>query len=152
MPFDVDRFERAAFEPRRAVVPVDALAGFFAEGEPAEWHVRGLNSHELHRALEASRRQNSVESIVKAIAATGDQAAAVRRALGLSGDTPGEVAKRLEMLVMGSVAPTIQLPIAVKIAETFPIEFLTLTYKIGELTGQGYELVKPAAASQPTTA
>jgi hypothetical protein len=152
MPFDVERFERAKFEPRRERVPVEALAGFFGPDEAPEWEVRGISSAELHRALEASRRQGSVESIVKAIAASGDQALAVRKALGLTNDTPGEIAKRLEMLVLGSVAPRIELPAAVKLAESFPIEFLSLTNKISELTGKGADLVKPAAASQATTA
>jgi hypothetical protein len=152
MPFSAERFERAKFEARRQRVQVDALAAFFDDGEPAVWEVRGLSSAELHRALEASRRQDSVESIVKAIAASGDQAEAVRRALGLSKGTPGEIAKRLEMLVMGSVAPVVELPIAVKLAEAFPIEFLSLTNAITELTGKGFDLVKPEAASQPTTA
>jgi hypothetical protein len=152
MGFAADRFERAAFEPRRLAVDVDALAQFFDDGEKPVWEVRGLSSSELHRALEAGKRQGSVEQIVRAITATGDQAAAVRAALGLSKDTPGEIAKRLEMLVMGSVAPVIELPVAVKLAEAFPIEFLTLTNAISELTGQGYDLVKPAAASQPIPA
>jgi hypothetical protein len=150
MPFAADRFEAAKFEPRRTRVPVPALASFFDEGEPAEWEVRGLNSVELHRAIDASNRQSSIESIVRAIAAKGDQADAVRRALGLTKDTPGEIAKRLEMLVAGSVAPTITLPVAVKMAEAFPIEFLMLTNEISALTGKGADLVKPEAAS-PTT-
>ena len=152
MGFQADRFERAQFEPRRASVKVEALAAFFGEGEPAVWEVRGLSATELHRALEASRRQDSIESIVKAIAASGDQAEAMRRALGLSKDTPGEIAKRLELLVMGSVAPVIELPVAVKLAGAFPIEFLSITNTISELTGKGFDLVKPGAASQPTTA
>lgn len=151
MAFNGEKFERAQFERRKARVSVPALSPFFDEGETPEWEVRGLTAVELHKALEASRRQGSIESIVKAIAANQDQAGAVRRALGLSKDTPGEIAKRLEMLVMGSVAPTIELPAAVKLAENFPIEFLSLTNEISELTGQGSELVKPPAASQPTT-
>jgi hypothetical protein len=71
--------------------------------------------------------------------------------LGLIKDTPGEIAKRLEMLVMGSVAPAVSLPVAVKLAEAFPIEFLQLTNEISDLTGRGADLVKPQAASQPTT-
>ena len=152
MGFAADRFERAAFEPRRAKVPVPALAPFFDEGEAPEWEVRGLSAVELHRALEAGRRQNSVEAVVKAIAASGDQAAAVRKALGLSKDTPGEIAKRLELLVLGSVAPAITLPQAVKLAESFPIEFLSITNEITDLTGRGFDLVKPPAASQTTPA
>lgn len=152
MGFAADRFERAKFEPRREVLEVPALAAFFDEGEPAQWTVRGLSAAELHVAMEASRRQSSIESIVKAISASGDQAQAIRRALGLAGDTPGEIAKRLEMLVAGSVEPRITLPIAVKLAEAFPIEFLTLTNAITTLTGQGAELGKRAPASQPITA
>jgi hypothetical protein len=151
MPFDADRFQRTKFEARRAVVKVEALASFFDDGEPAEWHIRGLSANELHRALDAGKRQGSIESVVKALAASGDQAAAVRRALGLTADTPGEIAKRLEMLVLASVQPIIELPAAVKLAECFPIEFLSLTNEISELTGKGFDVVKPAAASAPTT-
>lgn len=152
MPFAADRFESTKFEPRKARVPVPALALFFDEGETPEWEVRGLSSAELHRALEAGRRQGSVEAIVRAIASTGDQAAAIRRALGLTKDTPSEIAKRLEMLVAGSVAPVVTLPQAVKLAEAFPIEFLQITNEITDLTGKGFDLVKRAAASETTTA
>ena len=152
MGFQAERFERAQFAPRRSSVPVEALADFFGDGEPAVWEVRGLSSAELHRALEAGKRQGSIEQIVRAIAASGDQAEAVRSALGLTKDTPGEIAKRLEMLVMGSESPKVELPVAVKLAEAFPIEFLSITNRITELTGQGFDLVKPAAASQPTPA
>ena len=151
MAFNAEKFERSKFEARRAKVPVPALSDFFDEGETPEWEVRGLSAVELHKAIEASKRQGSIEAIVKAIAANQDQAGAVRKALGLTKDTPGEIAKRLEMLVMGSVAPTIELPTAVKLAEAFPIEFLTLTNEITDLTGKGAEMVKPQAASQPTT-
>ena len=152
MPFDLERFERSKFAFRQQSVPVEALADFFAEGESPVWVVRGLSANELHRAMEAATRQKSVEAVVRAIAAGGDQVQAVRQALGLTADTPGEIAKRLEMLVMGSVAPKIELPAAVKLAEAFPVEFLSLTNTITELTGKGSDLVKPEAASQPTPA
>jgi hypothetical protein len=152
MAFDMERFERAKFEPRRKVVAVESLAAFFAEGEAPEWEVRGLTANELHRAMEASRRQGSMEAIVKAMATNAEQVSTMRKALGLSNDTPGEIAKRLEMLVMGSVAPAIELPAAVKLAEAFPVEFLMLTNEITELTGKGAEMGKPAAVSQPTPA
>lgn len=152
MGFDAAKFERAEFKPRTEAVQVPALAAFFDEGEPASWTVRGLSASELHRAMEAGKRQGSVEAIVRAISSGGDQAQALRRALGLSADTPGEIAKRLEMLVMGSVSPKVELPVAVKLAEAFPVEFLALTNTITELTGKGAELGKPEAASQPITA
>lgn len=152
MAFDADKFEQAQLAPRTRKIEVDALARWFGDDEPPVWTVRGLNSNELHRALEASKRQGSVEAIVQALVTSKDQADAVRQAIGLSTKTtPGEIAKRLEMLVAGSVAPVIQLPIAVKLAEAFPIEFLTLTNAISELTGQGFDVPKPEAASAPTT-
>ena len=152
MTFAADKFERAEFRQRTARIPVPALAAFFDEGEPAEFEVRGLTATELHRAMEAGHRQGSMEAIIKAMAATGDQAAAMRKALGLSKDTPGEIAKRLELLVAGCVAPVLTLPQAVKLAEKFPVEFLSLTNEITGLTGQGADLVKPPAASQTTPA
>jgi hypothetical protein len=152
MPFDAAKFERTKLEARQARVPAPALAPFFSDGEDPVFVVRGLTTNELHKALDAGKRQSSIETIVKAIATTGDQAGAVRKALGLTADTPGEIAKRLEMLVYGAVTPAIDLPTAVKLAEAFPIEFLTLTNEITELTGKGFDLVKPQAASQPTTA
>lgn len=145
--FDLNRFERAKFESKKARVAVEALAPFFDEGEAPEWEVRGLTASELHMALEAEKRQGSIDAIVKAIATKADQAQAIRQALGIAGDTPGEIAKRLEILVAGSVSPKIELSAAVKLAEAFPIEFLMLTNKISELTGQGADLVKPIAAS-----
>jgi hypothetical protein len=152
MGFDATKFERAKLEPRRSTVAVPALAPFFDADEAPAWTVRGLTTSELHRAMEAGKRQGSIESIVKALSASGDQAQAVRKALGLTADTPGEIAKRLEMLVLGSVAPVIELPAAVKLAEAFPIEFLTLTNEITELTGKGFDLGKVPAASLQTTA
>jgi len=44
------------------------------------------------------------------------------------------------------------MPTAVKLAGTFPIEFLTITSAIADLTGQGFDLVKPHAASRKTPA
>lgn len=152
MGFDAAKFESALFVPRTAEVSVPALAAFFAEGEPAVWHVRGLNTNQLHQAMEAGKRQGTIESIVSAITKSGDMAQAVRSALGLTHGTPGEVAKRLEMLVMGSTAPEITLPVAVKLAEAFPVEFLELTNSITTLTGQGFDMGKPQAASHQTTA
>lgn len=153
MPFNADRFEAAPARPRTRRVPVDALAAFFDAGAPAEWEVRGLNSNELHRAIEAGRRNGVIDTILKGISPTAEQVAALRAAIGLTADTPGEIAKRVEMLVLGSVAPApVSHATAAKLAETFPIEFLTLTNAITELTGLGFDLGKPAPASPQTPA
>jgi hypothetical protein len=152
MPFNVDAFERAPLEHRRARVAVPALAPFFDAGEEMEWEVRGLSASELQRAIEAGKSQRDIDSIIKAVAQNNDKVQAVRKVLGLTQDTPGEIAKRLEMLVAGSVNPKIELSTAVRLSEKYAIEFYLLTNKITELTGQGADMGKPAAASQPTTA
>ena len=97
MPFDAAAFERAEFKPRTAVVEVEALAVFFPDGEPARWTVRGLSASELHRAMEAGKRQGSVEAIVRAIATGGDQAQAVRKALGLTNEITELTGKGAEL-------------------------------------------------------
>ena len=153
MPFDANRFDQAEFKPRTKRVPVPGLAAFFSGEDPAEWEVRGLNASELHRAAEAKQRQATLQTVVEALASSGEKAAELRKALGLDGNTtPGEIAKRQQMLTMGSVCPVIDEAAAVKLSEAFPIEFLQLTNEITELTGQGFDLVKPAAASQQTPA
>jgi hypothetical protein len=152
MAFDLARFAQAEFTPRTQAVPVPGLAAFFAKGDKPEWVVRSLTAAQLHNAIEAKQRQASVQTVVEAIAATSEKATEIKKALGLSGDQPGEIIKRLEMLVAGSVAPVVDMPIAVKLAQTFPIEFLSITSTIAELTGQGFDLVKPPAASRKTPA
>lgn len=148
MPFDTALFARSELPPRTAEVAVPALAVFFSEDESPVWRVRGLTATELHKALEAGKRQGAVDSVARAIAANADQVATIRRALGLSADTPGDIAKRLEMMVMGSVSPAVDLPLAVKLAAAFPVEFMQVTNEITELTGRGADLGKVIAASQ----
>lgn len=147
MGFDLHRFAQAEFTPRTHVVQVPGLAAFFADNEPAEWVVRSLTAAQLQGAIEAKQRQAAVATVVDAIANSGEKAQELRRALGLAGEVPGEVVKRLEMLVSGSVNPAIDMPTAVKLAGAFPVEFLALTNTIIELTGKGFDLKKPSAAS-----
>ena len=152
MAFDLARFAQAEFTPRTQAVPVPGLAAFFGNGDKPEWVVRSLTSAQLHNAIEAKQRQAGVQTVVDAIASTSEKAAEIKKALGLSADQPGEIIKRLEMLVAGSVSPVVDMPTAVKLAQTFPIEFLSITSTIAELTGQGFDLVKPPAASRKTPA
>lgn len=152
MAFNADRFDSTKFEPRTADVRVEALAQFFDEGEDPVWKVRGMTASELYKTTEARNRQESTVAIVKAIASNVDQVTAVRKALGLTADVPGEIVRRLEMMVLASVSPQVELPTAVRLAENFPVEFMLITNQITELTGRGADVVKPSAASQPTTA
>jgi hypothetical protein len=149
MSFDPDRFEQAKFEPRTELVHVPGLSDFF-DDDDCLWEVRCLNSNELHRALGADKTQKALAEILASIADHAENAKSAGKVLGIYGDTPGEVAKRLEMLTAGSVNPEVTLPIAVKLAENYPIEFLELTNAITKLTGMGFESAKQKAASLET--
>ncbi len=152
MRFDTARFEAAQLQPRTSDVPVPGLAAFFAEGVEPVWRVRGLTAIELHESTDAGKRRHTVDNIIKAISEGGDQIKGLREAIGMpAAIVPAEVVKRQEMLRFGSIDPVIDLTVAVKLSESFPVEFLQLTNEITLLTGQGADLVKPAAASPLTT-
>lgn len=140
--FDKKAFSKANFVPRTEQVSVSSLADWF-EGDPL-WTVRGLSFEELSRADSKADQTQTMIAVIEALSG-GDkkeQATAIQEALGMGDNTPPQMIKRLEMLVIGSVSPEIDLPIAVKLAENFPVEFKELTDKIITLTGQGRVLGK----------
>lgn len=156
MGFDTAKFMESKLVPRTKDVPVPGgLTAFFKEGEAAVWTVRSLDSNELSRAYEAEQSSSNIEvlteALSKSVSAGGDTVEAVRRALGLpSKETTGDTKKRLELLVQGSVSPKVDFQLAVKLAQTFPIEFRYLTNTILELTGKGYELGNQSSALPET--
>lgn len=139
MPFDSKRFLKTKWSARIEEIPVPDLAAFFPEGSPAVWKVRGLTGHELGRANEASERLKNIAAILEGLASgTGkERTDAVKELLGVGGSTPADIAKRLEHLTIGSVDPPCAMELAVRLCETFPVEFFQLTNRIVQLTGQG---------------
>ena len=149
MAFNQKAFMQAQFVPRTARVDVPGLTDFFG-GDDAVWQVRGQTASEIAAAMEASQKHQNIDAIIKAIASNKDQIAELKRAVGVSTDTPAEIIKRLEQLVQCSVEPAITLDVAVKIAEVRPIEFYTLTNEILKLTGLGMDVKKPKASGETT--
>jgi hypothetical protein len=150
MPFDLDKFAAAKMAPRTEKVECEAMREFFAEGDELVWEIRGLTVNELQQCIDAEKKSSNVESLIAAFQKDAGKIDAIREAIGLTQkNTPAETAKRLEMLVFGSVNPKIKLEHAVLVGERFAIEFMYLTNKIQTLTGKGFDMVKPAAASQP---
>jgi hypothetical protein len=143
--FNTKKFLKTKFVARTFDVPVPDMKDFFEEGAPAIWKVRGLTGQELGRANEAAGKHKSIVAIIEGVMSTSskDNADAVKDLLGLGTDTPADVAKRMEHICMGSVEPKCPLDLAVRICETFPIEFYQITNKIMELTGQGQVPGKP---------
>ena len=151
MSFDLAGFRKAEFSPRIGEVDVSdsALAQFFSEGSPKVWKVRCLDGNELQRCLEAKERQKEIASILNIISENKEAAERPKAHTGLAEkETPAEIVKRLEMLAIASVAPEITRTDAVKIARVAPLEFLMITRKVSDLTGEGFDLVKPEAASE----
>lgn len=144
MEFDSERFLRERFRPRERAVPVPDLAPWFRdlpEGEVPVWRVRGLEGAELARVREAPGRAKTLEALARALAreGTAERAEALREALGLGGETPDDLARRIEMLMAGSVAPRCDRQLAQRLARVRPVEFYTLTDEITRLTGEGAE-------------
>ena len=153
MAFNADKFANAQMVPRTEKVECEALRDFFDPGDDLVWEVRGLTANEMFRCLEAEKRYSTMGAMLEAIKdATGGQVEALRKSIGAGKETTPELAKRLEMLVICSVNPKVNLEQAVLMAERFAIDFKFITDRIVGLTGKGYDLPKPAAASQPTPA
>lgn len=139
MPFNQKAFLKTKWQPRIEDVPVPDLQAFFLEGEAAAWKVRGLTGQELGRADEAADRSKTMIAIIEGLAGTSskEKTDAMKELLGVGGNAPKDIAKRLEHLVMGSVEPSCTMDLAVRLCEAFPVEFLRITNKIIELTGMG---------------
>jgi len=146
--FNLDKFSQAQFTPRQEEVSLPALGDFF-DGDPV-WVVRGLTANEIAKANDSSTRSDQMDSLIKAITSASKikQVEEFRKAFGVTEDVNKEVIKRIEHLVLGSVSPKIEMPIAVKLAETFPIEFYDLTNKIMRLSGMGMEAEKPKPSGE----
>lgn len=152
MEFDIQKFTSTSFEARTKDVPVKDLAPFFKdvpEGETPTWRVRGLTGAELAQTNEAKERNRSRAAIAEGLLSGVDDkvSEAVKELLGSGSSVPDDLAKRIEMLVLGSVEPQCSHQLAVKLAEAYPVEFYQLTGEITRLTGQGAEPGKPRRSS-----
>jgi hypothetical protein len=156
MAFDSKAFLRTKFERRTGEVPVESLKEFFDEGERPVWKVQSMTGQELGVANAAAERSQNLLAIVEAVQGRyKDKVNAFKSILGLADDMPADVAKRIEMILVGSVEPNLQneggLDLALKILETFPIEFYLITNEITKLTGQGHVVGKPKPSGKKRT-
>lgn len=152
MTFDIAKFRNTPLELRKSVVPVPDLAFFFAEGQPAEWVVRGLTGEEIAIANASSQRIALIVAAVEALSAASnskpDQLDAMKTLMGCGTDTPEDLAKRFDHLTFGSIDPVIDRESAVKLFAYYPVIAYTITNKILELTGLGPDLGKALASTQ----
>jgi len=150
MGFDTKSFRKATFEDRTESVPVPDLKEWFAEGEEPVFVVRGLTAEELARCNEAVQKNKNISSVVEALHSSNQQekVQAMREMLGVSESVPNELVKRLEQFAIGTVDPDMDHELAVKFAESYPVELYSITNKIMELTGQGRQVKKKQPSKQ----
>ena len=143
--FNKSKFLAGRFRPREGAVDVPDMADFFPKDcEKPVWKVHGLTADELSQCNNAADTMKNLSDVVDSIAGgTGkEKADAIKSVLGIDSEMTPDTVKRLEMLVRGSVDVDVDLQLAVKLSEAFPIEFISITNEIMRLTGLGQELGK----------
>jgi len=141
--FDNSKFANAKFGNRTEGVNVDVLSDFFPKKEKPIFIVRGLTHHELSKCAEGIISKDNTKVILEAVAGNNPSIKeAIGELIGGKNEIPLDTQKRILHLVAGSLKPEIDESMAVKLAETFPIEFILLTNKIVELTGLGQVAIK----------
>lgn len=151
MPFNKKGFVNERFEARTEDVPVPDLAIWFDEGETPLFTVRGLTFEELSRADSAADNTGEMLKLLASLQAkSGEQIAeGVKNAFGIGEETPPNMIRRKQHLMMGAVNPEVDEEFAVKLSCTYPVEFKILTNKIVELTGRGFVPGKQKGSSAP---
>lgn len=147
--FDKKKFMKAEFEQRTEKVPVKELKEFFNEDEDPVWIVRNLSGHELGKVNEAAQRNRTIGAILDGIlsAEVKDKVDAIKAAIGMTDNTPDDIARRIEMLTIGSVDPEIDHETAVRICAYHPTRLYELTNMITLLSGQGAQVKKKRSNS-----
>ena len=145
--FNKNAFMKKQYEPRAANIDVPVLAEFFGDSKPV-WIVRGQTANEIAKGHEATANNRNIANILAAVGNDKEKIDELKQAMGISDDTPDDIIKRLGQFVTCSVSPEIDKQFALKLAETFPVEFYLITNKIVELTGLGMDEKKPKASGE----
>ena len=153
MAFNSKAFMKQQFEARTEDVRVLELDAWFDEESDPVFTVRGLTFEELAKADAAADNSKAMLNLVASLQTKDGDAIGegIKDAFGVGKETPANMIKRINHLVMGSVSPEIDEEFAVKLANTFPVEFTQLTNKIVELTGKGYQPGKQKGSTRSRT-
>lgn len=140
MGFNTKEFQKTEFVARTEKVRVADLSAWFDEGEEPVFVVRGLTFEELCKAESMADNSKAMLNLMASIQQRDGIAIGegIKDAFGVGKETPANMIKRINHLVIASIDPVIDEELAVKIASTFPIEFTAVTNKITELTGKGF--------------
>lgn len=154
MSFDINKFQNAKFEQRIESVKMEVLKDFFDPKDDPVFKVRNLTGEEVGLVNLAVQKNKNVSAILDGLLSNvaREQVEAIKQTIGASTDNraPDDIARRLEVIQLGSIDPKIDLILAKKLCTNFPIEFYDLTNTILRLTGLGSELgkSKPSGKTQ----
>jgi len=146
MGFNSSKFISTQFIPREKGIEVKDLKPWFEKKSKPVWRVRGLTGYELAWCEEIKRRNKQIEKILEGLLQSGSQKQkeAIQQLVGSDPkNATDDVAKRIEMLCVGSVDPKCDNELAIKLLTNFPIEFFDITNHINLLTGKGHVPGKP---------
>lgn len=142
MAFDATKFESIEFKDRTEKIPVPDLKQFFGKKEKPIWEVRGLTAHELAIVNNAVEANKGKAELLDAISegTSDEKMEAVRKAMNIlkvSDSVPGDLIRRHQTLVMGSINPVCSEELAVKLGNNYPTVLFQISQKIYALTGMG---------------
>lgn len=138
MAFNKKGFMKAKFQSRTEDIDVPEMKMFFEDGDNPVWKVRGLTGVEIGQSNEASEKNKNMAAIIDGLVSdkSEDKSNSIKKLVGIN-QTPDDIAKRIEMLIMGSIDPVVDLEFALRVCENYPIEFFQITNAITRLTGKG---------------
>ena len=150
--FNAIMFERAIYEPRTEELEIELMAAFFPEGEKPLFTVRGLTADEVARTNKAVENGKTAEALIKALACSDQEGLVdgLKAQLGYGDAVDGEVSRRIELIIYGTVSPKLPRELIVKISNTMPTVFYLLSNKITDLTGQGQVTGKQTPSGETT--
>lgn len=143
MAFKKSDFLAEDFQPRTEMVPVPDMKDWFEKGNKPAFKVRGMTGKEIGKSQQAVESNQKLAKTAEGIFSKKSKTIADSIQHLFDPSTPDDIAKRIAVLVMGSVEPEVNEELALKICQYFPIDFFTLTNKITILTGLGHLPGKP---------
>lgn len=138
--FDSKSFKKEKFKARTEDVAVPDLEAWFKKGTKAVWKVRGLSGKEVGATKMAAAKNKSLAGIMEMLKSANvtEKTEAMAAVMDLGKDRiTDDIAERLEQLVTGSLKPKCDIDLAVKLCESFPVDFYNITNRILKLTGLG---------------
>lgn len=150
--FDADKFIRAKFELRTKKLEFSPFASMDFDKELT---VRALTGVEFAKCLDAKNDQEKREEVAQALMSSQSEEKmdALRKMMGLTNDTTGDLSRRVESLMIGIVSPDIpetkRRDVVLKILEYFVTDFYLVTNEIWNMTGEGGLLKQRHSGKSP---